>query len=162
MSPHLGLEQGVKRLNQSVAKPYTSEGWEDISLNCQLYPHFETSWSLIYALNEQACNIYVSRALANPGTPSRVDLVDEFIKTLEKLPPDSPGMYMVPWTIFLAAAESSEPAQHQIFEDVLLKHYNRSGFANLLLGLRYLREFWSNPRYRDWAKALAELPVFFV
>ena len=162
MAPLLGLEQGVKRLNQSVRKPYTCEGWEDISLYCHLYPQFERSWSLIYNLNEQACNIYVQRALADPGSPSRVDLVNKFINTLTALPPDSPGGYLIPWTIFLAAAESSEPAQHQFFEDVLLKHYKRNGFANLLLALGFLRELWSDPRSRDWPRALAQLPVFVV
>jgi hypothetical protein len=129
---------------------------------CQLYPNFERSWSLIYDLNEQACNIYVQRALSGPESPSRADLVNGFIETLEKLPPDSPGIQMVPWTIFLVAAESSESAQHQYFESVLLKHYKRNGFANLPLALRFLRKFWSDPRFRDWPKALAELPVFVV
>lgn len=78
------------------------------------------------------------------------------------LPPDSPGMYLVPWTIFLAAAESSEVAHHQFFENVLLKHYERNKFANLPLALKFLREIWSNSRYLDWTEALTELPVFVV
>jgi hypothetical protein len=102
------------------------------------------------------------RALADPGTPPHIDLVDRYIETLRLLPPDSPGMYLVPFTIFLAAAESSEPAQHQFFETVLLKHSKRTGFANLPLALKFLREIWSNSRHLDWTEALAKLPVFVV
>ncbi|KEF51703.1 uncharacterized protein A1O9_12338 [Exophiala aquamarina CBS 119918] len=162
VSPHLSLEHGVKRLHQSVTKPYKSDGWEDISQGCLLYPKFESSWSLIYKLNEQACNIYVMRALAEPGTPPYTDLVDRFINTLELLPPDSPGMYLVPFTIFLAAAESSEVTQHELFENVLLEHSKRTGFANLPLALRFLREIWSGSRYLAWTEAFTKLPVFVV
>ena len=106
--------------------------------------------------------MYVLRALSDPNAPPRTDLVDTFIKTLETLAADSPGMYMVPWTIFLAAAESSEPEQQRYFEEVLLRHHKRNGFANLPLALRFLRQSWQNPRSRNWTAALAELPVFVV
>lgn len=86
----------------------------------------------------------------------------EFINTLKRLPPDSPGLYMVPWTIFLVAAEAPEPDQRQFLEGVLLNHYKRNGFANLPVALRFLQEVWSNQTHWNWAQALTELPVFVV
>jgi len=158
----LSLEHGVKRLHQSAAQPFKSDGWEDISQGCLLYPKFENSWSLIYNLNEQACSIYVMRALADPGTAPYTELVDRFIQTLKMLPPDSPGMYLVPFTIFLAAAESSEASQHQFFEAALLEHSRRTGFANLPLALNFLKRIWSGSRLPAWTEALTKLPVFVV
>lgn len=146
MSPHLSLEHGVNRLNQSITKPYQCDGWDDIRYDCHPYPNFANSWSLIYTLNEQACNIYVVRALSGVGTPPRVDLVDEFIETLKLVPEDSPGMYLIPFTIFLAAAESSQPLQQEFFQNALLKHSQRTGFANLPVAIRFLREIWSRSR----------------
>lgn len=102
------------------------------------------------------------RALAEPGTPPHVDLVDEFIETLKSLPKDSPGMYLVPFTIFLAAAESSQANQHEFFENALLRHSQRTGFANLPLALRFLQEIWSHPQRRNWTETLTMLPVFVV
>lgn len=102
------------------------------------------------------------RALADPGTPPHTDLVDRFINTLKLLPADSPGMYLVPFTIFLAAAESSKATQHEFFEKALLEHSKRTGFANLPLALSFLREIWSDSRSLAWTEALTKLPVFVV
>ncbi|KAK5046149.1 hypothetical protein LTR84_008606 [Exophiala bonariae] len=162
VSPHLSLEHGVNRLRQSSSQPFQCEGWEDISNDCLLYPNFQSSWSLIYKLNEQACNIYVVRALAEPGTPPHVELVDGFIKTLRSLPQNSPGMYFVPFTIFLAAAESSQPQQHEFFEQALIMHSQRTGFANLPLALRFLQQIWSQSQHQNWTETLTTLPVFAV
>ncbi|KAF5006727.1 hypothetical protein FDECE_6904 [Fusarium decemcellulare] len=134
ISPLLSWEKGVARLSQSIPASSNKE-WEEFAFYYQTHPHSQDSWSLVYSLHEQACNIYVTRALERPQCLPRVDLVSRFISTLDNLPSGSPGTHILPWMIFMAAAESSDLIQQQYFEQVLLRSYERNGFANILMAI---------------------------
>jgi Fungal specific transcription factor domain len=118
--------------------------------------------SRIYDLNEQACHIYMARVLAGTHGSALTGLVDKFKDTMDTLAPGSPGEHTLVWPTFIAATESTTPEQQQYFADVLIRHHQRSGFANILAALQHLRRIWSGRMTQDWTKLLPKLQVFIV
>lgn len=163
ISPLLSWEKGVARLSQLMPLSYTGKsGWQDLASYWKAHPDFQESWPLINDLHEQACNIYITRALAPLESRPRMDLVNDFINTLDSIPSSSPGAHVLPWTIFMAAAECSEPVQQRYFERFLLEFHKRNGFANIVMAIGCLREIWSRPRSKSWTNILPGLAVFII
>ena len=61
------------------------------------------------------------------------DQIERFKETLEKLPADGPGTHVLVWATFLVAAASSLESHRAFFEEALLRHYSRNGFALSLI-----------------------------
>lgn len=118
--------------------------------------------SILYELNRQSCDIYVARALAGPSAPPMIDMVQRFVDTMESYPSDCPGEHVLVFASFLVAAESALPEHQEYFIGVLLKHYQRNGFANIPLAMDHLRRIWANRDGKDWTQLLPELQIFIV
>ena len=118
--------------------------------------------SLISDLNKQACEIYVTRVLAGPMGPPLTDLVDKYMRTMERLPLGSLGEHTLVFATFIAASESVLPEHQQFFTDALLEHHRRNGFANILRALEHLRRIWAGCTTRNWTELLSELSIFVV
>ena len=88
--------------------------------------------------------------------------IDHFINKLKRLPEQSPGYHTLVWATFIAAAESVLPEQQDYLAEVLMGHWRRNGFTNILAALQYLREMWTNVEARDWTANLPDLKVFIV
>lgn len=116
--------------------------------------------SLLYDLEEQACRIYVTRVLIGPDGPALTQLVDRFKNTMESLPANSPGEHTLVWATFMAASESSTPEHQQYFKEVLKRHHQRNGFANILTALRHLQGIWAARTAQDWTEVLPNLKIF--
>ena len=143
-------------------RPSIANGWEDFRYYYRLYPQFAPPMDLVYDLQEQACNIYVSRVEAGPDTPPMTDLVEQFKKTINALPPGSPAEHTLVFPTFIAALESSVPEQQAFFLDLLQRHYQRNGFANIRSTVNYLEWFWARRSHHDWTELLPDFEVFIV
>lgn len=118
--------------------------------------------SILYELNEQACNIYVARASAGPDGPPLVEMVETFIATMESYPAGYPGEHILVFATFLAAAESTLPDHQEYFVNTLQKHHVRNGFKNIPVAIDHLRRIWLRQDGMDWTRSLPELQTFVV
>lgn len=91
------------------------------------------------------------------------DRIERFKETLEQLPVDVPGTHVLVWATFLVAAASSLGRHRVFFEGVLLKHYSRSRFANLLRGMKHLPYIWAKTdQGMSWTQVLPEARLFLM
>lgn len=127
-----------------------------------LYPEYGTHMSLIISLTERACGMYVRRATLGPEVPPMTAQVTLLKATLEKFPANTPLERDLVWIYFVAAAESLTKEQQLYFYDLLLKHQQRSGFANILRALEFLQEHWRRNNKQNWVEQLLYLPSFVV
>ncbi|OCT44675.1 hypothetical protein CLCR_05755 [Cladophialophora carrionii] len=163
-APFLSQERGVTRLSLTASGGQeAADGWDCFKSYYALHPEYNQQMSLIYDLNQQACDIYVTRAsMGLNGLPSP-EPVAKFIRTLELLPPSSPGEHILVFAIFIVASESVLPEHQQYFTNVLLRHHQRNGFANILTALEYLKRSWSErSTIHDWTERLPQMQVFIV
>ena len=162
-APFLSRERGVARLRLTASsKQASSEGWDCFKSYYDIYPQYTRQLSLIYDLNQQACDIYVTRASMGSNPTASTEAVDRFIRTLEMLPPGSPGEHILVFSIFLVALESTVPEHQEILAQTLLRHHGRNGFANISTALEYVSERWSGTATRDWTESLPLTKVFIV
>lgn len=115
---------------------------------------------MLFDLCNQACRIYTTRAMAGPKTPPLTALVENFKNTLEMIPAGSPVEHTLVWPTFVAACESDTAEHRRFFTDVLLKHYQRNGFANIPRALHHLRKIWTRSPVESWTMLLPEPRVF--
>ncbi|ETI21003.1 hypothetical protein G647_07346 [Cladophialophora carrionii CBS 160.54] len=163
-APFLSQERGVTRLSLTASGGQeAADGWDCFKSYYALHPEYNQQMSLIYDLNQQACDIYVTRAsMGVNGLPSS-EPVAKFIRTLELLPPSSPGEHILVFAIFIVASESVLPEHQQYFTNVLLRHHQRNGFANILTALEHLKRSWSErSTIQDWTERLPQMQVFIV
>lgn len=156
-APFLGQLQGVERLSQDAP-----DGWEDHFYYQARLPEHSNSISMLFDLNNQACRIYTTRAMAGPRTPPLTTMVEHFKDTLEMIPVGSPVAHTLVWPTLVAACESGTPEHRRFFIDTLLKHHQRNGFANIPRALHHLRRIWSQSRVESWTMLLPEPRVFVV
>ena len=162
-APLLSQLKGVSTLTMTASvRPSSSSGWECFRSYYRLYPDLSYPLSLIYDLNEQACNIYTTRVLAGPNGAPLTELVQTFKNTLETFPSGAPGEHVLVWATFIAASASVLPEHQQYFTEVLLRHHRRNGFANIPTALEQLRRIWARRKQQDWTKVLPKLEVFIV
>ncbi|EXJ55454.1 hypothetical protein A1O7_08381 [Cladophialophora yegresii CBS 114405] len=163
-APFLSQERGVTRLSLTASGGQeAADGWDCFKSYHALHPEYNQQMSLIYDLNQQACDIYVTRASTGlNGLPSS-EPVAKFIRTLEMLPPSSPGEHILVFAIFIVASESALREHQQYFTNVLLRHYQRNGFANILTALQYLKRSWNKQgTMQDWTERLPQMQVLVV
>lgn len=119
--------------------------------------------SIIYQINQQACDIYLSRSSAGSGHPDAFTTqVDDFVSTLKRLPVDCPGEYSLVWPVFLVALESTTTHQRHVLMDFLTRQYRRYGFTYVTQATEYLALEWEGSKDNDWTKRLTKLEVFVV
>ncbi|KAJ9604731.1 hypothetical protein H2200_010845 [Cladophialophora chaetospira] len=162
-APFLSQERGVARLRLTASsKQAATEGWDCFKSYYSIYPQHARQLSLIYELNQQACDIYVRRASIGPDPTASIEAVNRFIQTLEMLPHGSPGEHILVFSIFLVALESTLPEHREHLANTLLRHRGRNGFANITAALEYVRARWSGNTTQDWTESLAMTKVFIV
>ncbi|KIW63958.1 hypothetical protein PV04_08919 [Phialophora macrospora] len=163
-APFLNQEGGVARLSLTASGGReAADGWDCFKSYYSLHPEYRQEMSLIYDLNRQACDIYVTRASMGPSGLSSSEPVAKFIRTLEMLPPSSPGEHILVFATFIVALESVLPEHQEYFTNVLLRHHQRNGFTNILTALEYLRRIRSGDcTMQDWTEYLPRLQVFIV
>lgn len=118
--------------------------------------------SILYELNKQACDIYVTRALAGPTAPPLIAMVEKFIDTMNLYPAGAPGEHILVFATFFAAAESVLPEHRQYFINALQTHHRRNGFRNIPLAIDHLQRLWTERGVKDWTQLLPELRTFIV
>ncbi|KAJ3543807.1 hypothetical protein NM208_g3384 [Fusarium decemcellulare] len=141
-------------------------------LNNQLseYPEHSASFAFITDLVQQAINMYLEQvvrnsALSASNMPTALEIADSitrvehFKETLEAFPPGAPGEQVIIWASFVAAASCLLDEHMQFFEDVFMRHYLRSGFANLITGLEVLRKIWARKPDERWTLLLAGIKI---
>lgn len=157
-APYISELAGVETL--------TSQSRWDQYFDCvrhcgQSRPENATAVAAIIDVMQQAQDIYVqgmSESVSHgeaSGTEAESNgRIERFKETLEKLPADGPGTHVLVWATFLVAAASSLESHRAFFKGVLLRHYNRSRFLNLLRGMNYLPYIWAK---RDWGLRWTQL-----
>ncbi|KAF5003109.1 hypothetical protein FDECE_10325 [Fusarium decemcellulare] len=141
-------------------------------LNNQLseYPEHSASFAFITDLVQQAINMYLEQVVRNSSlspsnTPTALEIADSitrvehFKETLEAFPPGAPGEQVIIWASFVAAASCLLDEHMQFFEEVFMRHYLRSGFANLITGLEVLRKIWARKPDERWTLLLAGIKI---
>lgn len=118
--------------------------------------------SIIYELNNQACDLYVGRANETLDGDASIQSVTKFVRTLQKLPPGSTGEHVLVWSVFLAAAESVLPSHQQYLQNFLIRHYRRNGFTNILTAVHFLQSVWAGQIIDNWTEHLPKTKVFIV
>ncbi|QMW26383.1 hypothetical protein AFCA_001773 [Aspergillus flavus] len=95
-----------------------------------------------------------------------IALVQQYKETLETLPPGSIGEEVLTWATFIAASDCILTEHMAFFEDVFLRYHARSGFANVLTGLEYLRRIWKGKRAGGgglrWTAVLPQMRVIIM
>ncbi|KAF4463818.1 hypothetical protein FALBO_9349, partial [Fusarium albosuccineum] len=128
------------------------------------------SFAFITDLVQQAINMYLEQVVRNSSlspsnTPTALEIADSitrvehFKETLEAFPPGAPGEQVIIWASFVAAASCLLDEHMQFFEEVFMRHYLRSGFANLITGLEVLRKIWARKPDERWTLLLAGIKI---
>ena len=161
-APHISEELGVRVLSSPT---HTGAYFNCMDHCLEARPEFATSISIIKSLIYQAQNIYLKQAAFDPSTyPSSigasVQRVQKFIDTLQTMPEDSQCYQILPWATFVAASDCLLEEHKIFFERHLLRHYARSGFSNLLWGMKHLSQIWARTAVERWTGLLPRAKLF--
>ena len=143
-------------------EPAKTDGWDCFRFYYTSYPDYSNVLAKLYLLQKKACTIYTLRAQAGTEPSDMTYLVEDYKNTLESLPDNSAGYHTLVFSSFLVSLEAILPAHREFFEQVMLSHYHRNGFGNILLALQYLRAVWASECQQDWTKGLTSLQGFIV
>lgn len=115
----------------------------------------------IYLHDVHSLDCHLSDSSVTDSNHYSDNRIERLKQTLETLPTEGAGTHVLVWATYLAAAASSLKSHRDFFQRVLLEHYSRSHFSNLLKGIRYLPKLWAK---RDqgvrWTRLLSEARLF--
>lgn len=141
----------------------------------QQRPEHALAVSFVTDIVHQARDIYLQQVLklrdpvSSPLGPrpgqiiamsESIGRVQRFKETLEAFPHGSPGQQVLVWATFVAASDCLLDEHKAFFEGVLLEHYARNGFVNLLRAIEYLRKIWARSPEERWTTLLPQARVF--
>lgn len=161
-APFRSQDAGIARMSLTPTCGQVADGWDCFNSFYGRHPEFAREMSIIYDLNNQACDIYVGRANNTLDRDTSIESVTKFVRTLQRLPPGSTGEHVLVWSVFLAAAESILPSHQQYLQNFLLRHYKRNGFTNILTAVQFLHNVWSGQIRDNWTEYLPKTRVFVV
>ena len=161
-APFRSREAGVARLSLTPTCGQIADGWDCFNSFYGRHPEFACEMSIIYELNNQACDIYVDRANNTLEKETSIRKLTKFVRTLQKLPPGSTGEHVLVWSVFLAAAESILPSHQQYLQNFLVRHFRRNGFNNILTAVQFLQNVWTGQIIDNWTDHLPKTRVFVV
>ncbi|KAI5459481.1 hypothetical protein BGZ63DRAFT_474121 [Mariannaea sp. PMI_226] len=172
-APLLDEESGRSILS---SQEHMVQAFECLNYCARQRPDAASAVPLIMSLVEQAHEIYLQQVLRDSSTssslgcPSRpctvppsTTLVQRFKETLEDFPPGLPGEQVLIWATFIAGSDCVTDEHKSFFEGELLRHFDRSGFINLLSGLEHLRTIWTQRSLgASWTSLLPQTGVFIM
>ena len=66
--------------------------------------------------------------------------------------PSNPGMHILPWVYFIAAASSQDTQQRSFFSGRLLEVYQKTRMNNILVAVKRLEQIWLLQPNGEWAR----------
>ncbi|RDW91970.1 hypothetical protein BP5796_01364 [Coleophoma crateriformis] len=156
MQPFLGEEIAVLNLSTRFADQI-----QFITQEVVQYPEYAEAAELIQSAHDQACDLYLHRAINNVPVEKTATLVQQLQDTIEPVAQGSPGEHGLVWVYFIAAAESSTQSHRDFFRNRLLHIYNRIGFSNILHSFKILDGIWQDSDSR-WTNVIMQLEQVFV
>lgn len=156
MQPFLGEETAI--FNLSTRFP---DQIKFVTQEVVQYPEYSNAAELIQSAYNQACHLYLHRAINNVPMEKTAALVQQLEETIEHVPEGSPGEHGLVWVYFIAAAESSTQRHRNFFRDRLLHIYNRIGFSNILRSFKILDGIWQDSNSK-WTNVIMQLEQVFV
>ncbi|KAL3418613.1 hypothetical protein PVAG01_10329 [Phlyctema vagabunda] len=156
MQPYLG--DGNLQLNISTRFPNHANFIAQDSIH---YPEYAQKGKMLEGAFEQACDLYLQRALGILPAEETMARVQKLKETVEHIPQRSVGEHALVWVYFISAAESSTEEHRTFFRGRLLDIYSRSGFSNVLCSLKILDGIWKSTDKR-WTNILTDIDQVFV
>ncbi|KAK2774693.1 hypothetical protein CKAH01_13139 [Colletotrichum kahawae] len=167
------------RKNKVCAAPYISElaGIETLASESRWDQYFDcirycsqgqagnsSIVATVTRVMQQAHDIYMQGVTgSNALEPDPKDKIEAFKETLEQIPEHEPGTHVLVWATFLVAAASSLESHRTFFRRSLLRHHNRSRFANLLRRINHLPHIWAKvDQGARWTELLSEAGLFLM
>ncbi|KAF4963206.1 hypothetical protein FSARC_8784 [Fusarium sarcochroum] len=158
------------RDENSAVEIFSSQEYVAKLFNClcqraSQFPEHSISFALITDLVQQAMAIYIGGVQRNQHSGSSTDMdiaisiarVHHFNETLELFSPETPGDHIIIWAVFVAAASCILDKDMEFFEQMFMRHFLRSGFANLLSGLELLRKIWKRKPGDKWTTSVNDM-----
>ncbi|KAM5347958.1 hypothetical protein ACJ41O_007782 [Fusarium nematophilum] len=166
-APLISEQSGVETL---AAQAHWVHIFDCLNHCSQSQPEHAAAVSAITDIVQQAHDIYMRQAVSNsPGTPSANTMaasiygIQRFIETVKAFPKDSQGQHVLIWATFIAGPDCILEEHKAFFEDMLLRHYARNGFYNVMKGLQHLRSIWARKCQGDkWTRLLPQAQVFLM
>ncbi|KAK1623433.1 hypothetical protein BDP81DRAFT_503786 [Colletotrichum phormii] len=159
-APLVSQDAGMKALSY-----HAQESFDCLYYYYSLHPDHCPTFDLITDIRQQAFNMYLRRALTNDNdntlSPSSVDAIKTFQRSLEAFPEGALGEHILIWPTFIAALECHTSEQRLFFEKFLLRQYHRNNFLNIPKALGFLRGIRSQDTHRlTWPALIPKLRGF--
>ncbi|KAF4471072.1 acriflavine sensitivity control acr-2 [Fusarium albosuccineum] len=166
-APLLSEQSGLETL---AAQAHWGHIFDCLNHCSQSQPDHAGAVSVITDIVQQAHDIYIRQAVSNfQRGPSANDWatsiqgIQRFKETLEAFPKDSPGQQVLIWATFIAASDCILDEHKAFFESLLMQHHARSGFLNVVKGLKHLRNIWARKSQGDkWTRLLPQAQMFLM
>ncbi|KAJ3527335.1 hypothetical protein NM208_g10751 [Fusarium decemcellulare] len=166
-APLLSEQSGLETL---AAQAHWCHIFDCLNHCSQSQPDHAGAVPVITDIVQQAHDIYIRQATSNfQKKPSANDLatsihgIQRFKETLEAFPKDSPGQQVLIWATFIAASDCILDEHKAFFESLLMQHHARSGFLNVVKGLKHLRNIWARKSQGDkWTRLLPQAQMFLM
>lgn len=171
----LSEQAGLKVLSSQV---WSAEVFSCLNSCFDQHPQHAVAVSYITELVNQAHDIYLQHATSDPqlsvfckclegDSPTTtvsypVRRVQKFKDLIELFPHDSLGEQVLIWASFIAALGCVLVERKIFFENLFQRHYQHSGFLNLLRGLQLLRQIWARGTPRKWTTLVPQAKPFIM
>lgn len=160
-APLLCEQTGVQIIS---SRAQTAQLLDCLNHSVQQYPEQAVVSKQVTDLVDQARDIYLNQVFSELESSSSLGTSDigsirrvqRFKQTLQALPPDSPAHKVLVWATFVAASDCQLEEHKAFFEGVLMRHFARSGFGNVLKGLESLQRIWARDPRERWTSMLPE------
>lgn len=122
----------------------------------RLHPEHRDLVSHLYELISVACTVYVKRATQNPPPQETEPLVERCRLLTEKMDGYSEimGHYLLGWSYFILAAESSTDRHRQFWIKRLRVLYRSTGSLNILRAIEQAQRIWAVQSEVRWTTLL--------
>ncbi|VUC30677.1 unnamed protein product [Clonostachys rosea] len=161
-APHISEKTGFGVMS---SQPDWDQIFECLRYCSQSQP---TAQAPIRNVVQQAHDIYLRQVRRDPRISNSVESIEEsvhrlerFKKTLQAFPKDAPGSNSLVWATFIAASDCTLQEHKEFFVDVIMQHFHRSRFGNLLKGIRHLQYVWAQrSEGARWTNLLPQSRMF--